>query len=277
MANLTVRARKQLLDSIRAINATLGDVAEELLSGKVLTDSKRASLRKKFDSEFRKLNFSSRLIIERILPIIYVESSKRATTRIKRTLAAAEREERATPPPSPSRSNAPFAVAILAGLSVRDRAALARVQAATASDLVNVQTALTRAVDSIVFGVGSVEERISRVKEFFDTATGSTLVKVGNRNYSSEYYSKMVVTGRLAITDREATRNTYLYAGVELAMVSENGSDHPECAQYEGEVFSLTGDEVEIDGVTYPPIESATGPGELFHPNCQHTLIPWSP
>lgn len=80
-------------------------------------------------------------------------------------------------------------------------------------------------------------------------------------------YAQMLTETMLANSARDGTKNVALEFGFDLVRVTTHGSDHPECAKFEGKVLSLSGD---TPGVW--SIEQATDEG-LFHPRCKHNYF----
>jgi hypothetical protein len=90
------------------------------------------------------------------------------------------------------------------------------------------------------------------------------------RKYDPAAYAEMVARSRMREAQSAATINTCVEHGVDYIRVSDHGDTDPECNQYAGRVFSISGTS-KIPGVQplakYPP----------FHPNCIHTITPFIP
>lgn len=91
------------------------------------------------------------------------------------------------------------------------------------------------------------------------------------KSWSADSYSEMFARTEAVAMRNEGLSNRMLANGFDLVEVSTNGSDHPACEEWEGQILSLTG---QTDG--YPTVEDATDAG-LFHPNCQHAINPVDP
>ncbi|MDR0905773.1 MAG: phage minor capsid protein [Oscillospiraceae bacterium] len=101
------------------------------------------------------------------------------------------------------------------------------------------------------------------------------------RNWSLSNYANMATR----TTSRQSTNLGALFAFPEhdLYKISSHASTCPICAPFEGRVYSRSG-----ENPNYPPLSSAfgkvdaAGPNSLdnsylnIHPNCKHTLIPYT-
>ena len=91
-------------------------------------------------------------------------------------------------------------------------------------------------------------------------------VDSAGREWNMKTYSRMVGITTTMEAHLEGTANRLIENGRDLVRISQNGSKHPECAQWEGKVVSLTG---RTQG--YPTLAHARSTG-LFHPNCKHSF-----
>jgi hypothetical protein len=85
-------------------------------------------------------------------------------------------------------------------------------------------------------------------------------------SWSLDRYASMLVNTQLAEARNTGLQNKMLQNNNDLVQVSQNGSSHPACADWEGLILSLNG-----DTPGYDTVDDAEADG-LFHPNCQHTL-----
>lgn len=103
-------------------------------------------------------------------------------------------------------------------------------------------------------------------------ANGLTALKdKAGRNWTLDRYADMLARTKLREARNTGLQNKMLENGQDLVQVSINGSDHPACADYEGQILSLTG---ATPG--YDTVDEAESNG-LFHPNCMHTINPVEP
>lgn len=95
---------------------------------------------------------------------------------------------------------------------------------------------------------------------------GKFISKAG-RNYNLRDYSKMVARTRLRQAQTDAVKNTCNQHANDLVQWSRHANPCPDCAPYEGQIYSLTGKS------TSYPLLPAEPP---LHPNCEHDLSPTS-
>lgn len=98
-----------------------------------------------------------------------------------------------------------------------------------------------------------------------DNGIGSLTDSAG-RTWDFDTYAKMLVTTNARNARNDGVANQMLQNGYDLAQISDTDSDHPACADHEGEIISITG---QTDG--YESLEEVTDDG-IFHPNCQHVF-----
>lgn len=94
----------------------------------------------------------------------------------------------------------------------------------------------------------------------------SALTDAGGKQWSFDTYAEMLVRTKGVEARNQGLANRMLQSGYDLVQVSDHNSDHPACAEWEGEILSLTG---QTDG--YDTVQDATDAG-LFHPNCEHAI-----
>jgi hypothetical protein len=106
------------------------------------------------------------------------------------------------------------------------------------------------------------------VADFQESGIGS-LEDAGGKTWQLDSYADMLVRTNAASARNAGISNKVLESGNDLVEISDSNSDHPACADWEGEIVSLSGDSDQ-----YPSLDDATNDG-LFHPNCQHTYSPY--
>lgn len=94
----------------------------------------------------------------------------------------------------------------------------------------------------------------------------TALVDKGGRTWTLERYADMLTNTKLAEARNTGLANKMMQEGNDLVEVSSNGSTHPVCEEYEGEILSISGESDQYDS-----LDDAEAAG-LFHPNCQHTV-----
>src|SRR5690625_1152160 len=88
-------------------------------------------------------------------------------------------------------------------------------------------------------------------------------------------YSEMLARSQTLNASRQGNLNRLQERGNDLVLISEHYRCSNLCENYQGRIFSLSGESEE-----YPALEEATEPseeGHLFHWNCRHTLSPYIP
>lgn len=92
-------------------------------------------------------------------------------------------------------------------------------------------------------------------------------IQIGDRMYNLRSYAEMVARTTLREAQTQATLDLCATYENDLVEISDHNTDCALCEQYEGNVYSLSGNDSE-----YPKLEEETP----FHPNCQHSMIPTS-
>lgn len=88
----------------------------------------------------------------------------------------------------------------------------------------------------------------------------------GGRKWTYDTYAEMLVRTKGVEARNQGLTNKMLQYGYDLVQVSNHGSKHKACAEWEGKILSLTGN---TSG--YPTVADARA-GGLFHPNCEHAI-----
>lgn len=99
----------------------------------------------------------------------------------------------------------------------------------------------------------------------------SALKDKAGRTWQPDVYARNVARTQATALRNEGVTNRMLANGFDLVQVSNTGSDHPVCEEWEDEIISISGN---TDG--YPTLDDAKSDG-LFHPNCEHNLNPLDP
>lgn len=91
------------------------------------------------------------------------------------------------------------------------------------------------------------------------------LVDKGGNGWTLDRYTEMLIRTKAVEARNTGLTNRLVENGYDLVQVSSHGASDA-CADWEGEILSLTG---ETDG--YDTVDDAEA-GGLFHPNCEHAL-----
>ena len=86
------------------------------------------------------------------------------------------------------------------------------------------------------------------------------------KRWSLDNYSEMLVRTKAVEARNQGLANKMLQYGYDLVQISNHGTDHKECARWEGKILSVTG---QTPG--YPTLAEAQAAG-LFHPRCEHAM-----
>jgi hypothetical protein len=92
----------------------------------------------------------------------------------------------------------------------------------------------------------------------------SALIDAGGKSWDFDTYAEMLVRTKAVEARNSGLKDKMAQNGYDLVQVSDHGSDHPACADYEGEILSITG-----NTPGYDTTDDAEANG-LMHPNCQH-------
>lgn len=91
------------------------------------------------------------------------------------------------------------------------------------------------------------------------------------KTWQLDKYAEMVARSTTREATNRGTLNQLEALGYDLVQVSNHNSPCPLCAQYEGKVYSISGDDKR-----FPPLDDMFD-GEFcnIHPNCQHVVTPY--
>jgi hypothetical protein len=112
---------------------------------------------------------------------------------------------------------------------------------------------------------GAPAEETAKIVEAVirDQGLVSMIDKAG-RKIQLDTYANTLTRQMLANSSRDAVFNNAIEFGFDLVRVTTHGSDHEECAVWEGKILSLTG---KTKG--YPSMDQAKAAG-LYHVGCLH-------
>jgi len=92
-------------------------------------------------------------------------------------------------------------------------------------------------------------------------------IQIGERMYNLGAYARMVARTTLREAQTQATLDQCATYENDLVEVSDHNTDCDICLEYEGNVYSLSGNDPE-----YPVLDEQPP----FHPNCKHSILPVS-
>ncbi len=92
-------------------------------------------------------------------------------------------------------------------------------------------------------------------------------IEIGNRTYKMSSYVEMVGRTVMREAQTKATLDMCELFENDLVQVSDHGTECEECAEYEGQIYSISGQHPD-----YPMLEAEPP----YHPNCLHSILPTS-
>jgi hypothetical protein len=117
---------------------------------------------------------------------------------------------------------------------------------------------------------GALQKQIMDTLEE-DILDGNFITIVGkagvSRTYNIRKYAKMVARTTLRDAQTAATIDNCKRYENDLVAVSSHGTDCAICAEYEGNIYSISGNDSK-----YPALDESPP----FHPNCMHVITPTS-
>lgn len=98
-----------------------------------------------------------------------------------------------------------------------------------------------------------------------------SLIDRSGKRWQADVYAEMLARTKMREATNTGLSNRLRREGYDLVMVSSHNSHHEGCARWEGKILSISG---ESKGY-YTVDEVSRMPGQLFHPNCKHRLLPY--
>lgn len=125
---------------------------------------------------------------------------------------------------------------------------------------------LQQAIASGIIKGSTVDEAAKAIKATLQESGLPALIDRAGKKWSLDTYSEMLYRTKVAEARNMGLANRMLENGYDLVQVSNHFSLHRECAVWEDQILSLTG-----DTPGYPTLQEAQDAG-LFHPNCEHAI-----
>lgn len=104
----------------------------------------------------------------------------------------------------------------------------------------------------------------ANIKQAIEDNGIAALTDKGGRDWAFDTYAEMLVRTKAVESRNLGLQQKMLQNGYDLVQVSDHNSSHPACADWEGQILSVTG-----NTPGYPTTEEAEADG-LMHPNCEH-------
>lgn len=111
----------------------------------------------------------------------------------------------------------------------------------------------------------SIQKIAKDVRSVLGDQGFSVLIDRGGRQWSLKSYADMLVRTHIIKSANEGSINRYLSYGLDIVQISTHTGSCPICQQYEGKIYSISGESKE-----YPKLD-ITPP---YHPRCRHTYLP---
>lgn len=100
-----------------------------------------------------------------------------------------------------------------------------------------------------------------------DLVADGNLIEINGKFWRMDKYADLVARTSLRDAATDATLNLCDQFDNDLVEISNHATDCDICAEFEGNVYSITGKTPGYPGIEeYPP----------FHPNCKHSILPTS-
>lgn len=103
------------------------------------------------------------------------------------------------------------------------------------------------------------------VKKLVEDRGFTALIDRGSKRWKIDTYAEMLVRTHIIKSNNKGFSNRLLENGLDLVEISSHASACPICQDYEGRVFSLTGNDKRYGQAPDLPI----------HPNCRHSYLPF--
>lgn len=127
----------------------------------------------------------------------------------------------------------------------------------------------TQINQQIAAGIIQGETRVQTSRKIADAITEQLgegkLIMAGKRLFTPEEYAELLARTRTREAVTEGIINSSAQVGMDLFQVSVHDNPCPVCRQYQGRIFSLSG-----ENENFPKL--ATKPP--FHPRCKHVVVP---
>jgi hypothetical protein len=108
----------------------------------------------------------------------------------------------------------------------------------------------------------------SKLRKYLEDLAGNDeWIEIGNRIYKMSTYAEMVGRTVLREAQTKATLDVCEQFDNDLVQVSDHQTQCEECAEYEGKIYSISGNHPD-----YPMLEEEPP----YHPNCEHSILPTS-
>lgn len=120
--------------------------------------------------------------------------------------------------------------------------------------------------------VGQIKKSvIQELRKKLKAATDVTIVDRQGRKWSVEHYVDMLVFTKQKDAHMEASRVEAVERGVEYGVIVGPGAKDA-CQYHIGRIVRMT----EAGDKSYMTLDELRGSGQIFHPKCRHSVVPYA-
>ena len=139
--------------------------------------------------------------------------------------------------------------------------------------------AYNRATANMTYGYDYEREIISRVNKILDSSA--------KEDYSTRYSLRASVERQIRYEWQQERLNKLYESGIDLVWINTHANCSERCQPWQGKLYSISGRNGTIDGISYQPLSNATDRyettkagktyinGTLTGFNCRHTTTPY--
>ena len=252
---------KSLQAFIRSLNSSYEEILSEIKTATDFGIKRRKIILAQIDSILQKTATKASGYIATTIPKYYAQGGAQATAQLKnigaemtvsKGFAMVDAE---TIQSLVDTSQAP----ILEGITGISRSAKRLLGA-------SVRDTITQNIAKGITGGDALREIKKQVISTLTSDGLSALTDRSGKQWTLETYAEMVIRTKAVEARNRGMVNQVAKYGYDLVQVSSHGGACDACAEWEGEILSLSGD---TEG--YSTLQEAQD-GGLFHPNCRHAL-----
>lgn len=113
-------------------------------------------------------------------------------------------------------------------------------------------------------------EILADLRKKLGDSVNTGIIDQAGRRWKPDVYAEMVTRTKMMRTRMDATINEAVAREAYYGTISRNGSKHASCRKWEGRIVKL----VQSAPGDYPYIGDIRNGRDIFHPNCQHQVLP---
>jgi len=120
--------------------------------------------------------------------------------------------------------------------------------------------------DGVMEGIGRGKITSQLRTTLANKLKGGALIDIKGKMWRMDKYADLVARTELRRTQSEGVKNESIRMGQDLVEVSDHGTECEDCEEYEGNIYSISGEDPNYSFLDQEP---------PFHPNCMHFIIPY--